>query len=790
MTGRVNLQEPPAARSSEPSGLLQRCGGTRCPPGTCGHAPPQSTLLRRVATRSGAVQVPPTVHEVLRSPGQPLEGTDRAAMESRFGYDFSQVRVHTGGPAASSARSLDALAYTLGSNIVFGQGRYAPATEAGRRLLAHELTHVIQQRTDPAHAGWGGGGLRIGDPHDILETEATRTADTVAGSGGASVQELSHIIEGHSASGVLRRNGPDDPSGAKPRSGGLTEGEWVKIRNARKFFNLPPSPTAGESTIVGVLIDKNGNEYPLKSGHEGGPYGGTQRGNIPRGRGEGFSSGAPTEKNIGTHIEGHAAAKMHELGLTEATLLSEEAPCRVCDVSQGWDPEKGRWTGKATSPHGTPAINTVLPPGSKLTIVDPDATGTYRSFRAGPPARPPLSTTEPVKPPSAGEPPAVKPGPTLGEGKTGLPKLPEGLAGGEGTTSKLKPPGAGEPPAVKPGPTLGEGALGKGELPKLPEGLGAAKGTGSRIPSARGIKGVGRTALAAAGNIAVELAALVTTVVWELVVVPKLEKIQSELTKLLEQLEADRRRRLEAQIKAKFDAVDAAHVGRIVKACYLGKLRELEKAGKQGYINITLNVSFEDTSNRIQLFEETPPESFFDLEFNDVELVDVQVGDAPVEASVGQMGRCESCGTFGRSRSFVGNNPLWEQKVQFSLEAPRASEIAKEFEAEPDIGACVSAAACFIATACYGSPLTAQVQVLRRFRDGWLMPNLPGRQFVHFYYTASPPFARWLVRHEWPRRLVREGVVAPLARLVEHLGLDQRDPMQGTAEPSGLSLDA
>ena len=189
----------------------------------------------------------------------------------------------------------------------------------------------------------------------------------------------------------MLRRGPGDPPGGDRPGGGLTQAQRAKIVEARKFFNLPQSPAGSASTIVGVLIDPSGKEYPLKSGHEGGPFGGTQRGSIPRGRGEGFSGGAPSEKNIVTHIEGHAAAKMHELGLTEATLLSEEPPCKVCDASQGWDPAAGGWTEEAAKRPGTPAITSVLPPGSKLTIVDP---GRPRSTAASAP--PPRSGPRPV----------------------------------------------------------------------------------------------------------------------------------------------------------------------------------------------------------------------------------------------------------------------------------------------------------------------------------------------------------------------------------------------------------
>ncbi|HMG71999.1 MAG TPA: DUF4157 domain-containing protein [Pyrinomonadaceae bacterium] len=88
---------------------------------------------------------PPIVQEVSRSSGQPLDEGTRGFMESRFGHDFSQVRVRADVQAAEAARMLNARAYTVGSNIVFGAGEYAPGMDEGKRLLAHELTHVVQQ---------------------------------------------------------------------------------------------------------------------------------------------------------------------------------------------------------------------------------------------------------------------------------------------------------------------------------------------------------------------------------------------------------------------------------------------------------------------------------------------------------------------------------------------------------------------------------------------------------------------------------------------------------------------
>jgi hypothetical protein len=226
-------------------------------------------------------------------------------------------------------------------------------------------------------------------------------------------------------------------------------------------------------------------------------------------------------------------------------------------------------------------------------------------------------------------------------------------------------------------------------------------------------------------------------------------------------------------VQEKFKIYEAQHIGRIVEACYLGRLREIEKSGKTAYVNVELFVSFEDTSGRFQLFEETPPESLFDLEFYDVDLKNVWLATEPATESAGELVRCENCGTFGRNKSFMTNNPLWQQVVTFSFVAPKASEIAHEFEAEPDATQCLTNVACFIATACYGSALAPEVVTLRRFRDQVLLRTPVGRAAVRMYYRVSPPVARWLIRHSGARRVVREAVVAPMARLVRRLGRNE-----------------
>src|SRR5271166_6639266 len=101
--------------------------------------------MKSLRASESALEAPPIVHQVLRSPGQPLGAQTRAFMEPRFGYDFSGVRVHSDPHAERSAQAVHARAYTVGQDVVFGSGQFMPATPIGRSLLAHELTHVVQQ---------------------------------------------------------------------------------------------------------------------------------------------------------------------------------------------------------------------------------------------------------------------------------------------------------------------------------------------------------------------------------------------------------------------------------------------------------------------------------------------------------------------------------------------------------------------------------------------------------------------------------------------------------------------
>jgi hypothetical protein len=158
---QIQFAPAPTPLVFAPTGVLQRkcdCGQHTIAGGECELCQKQkeATNFQRATQNSepetrNSGGVPPIVHDVLNSPGQPLDANTRAFFEPRFGHDFSRVRVHTDGQAMESARSVGALAYTVGRDVVFGAEQYSPGTTEGAELLAHELTHVVQQSAGARH---------------------------------------------------------------------------------------------------------------------------------------------------------------------------------------------------------------------------------------------------------------------------------------------------------------------------------------------------------------------------------------------------------------------------------------------------------------------------------------------------------------------------------------------------------------------------------------------------------------------------------------------------------------
>jgi hypothetical protein len=208
MTDRQQTQQHNAPSPSAPAGgLLQRacaCGNHMAGGGECERC--QRKRLQRFGTEPASDGVPAIVHEVLRASGQPLAPATRVALEPRFGHDFSRVRVHTDAQAAASARSVNALAYTVGSHVAFGSGQYAPGTLAGDRLIAHELAHVVQQRNAPAGVQ---AKLAIDAPQSSAEQQADQAAQTaLAGGTVANLNPLGPLLSRQEAPGTPRTRVP------------------------------------------------------------------------------------------------------------------------------------------------------------------------------------------------------------------------------------------------------------------------------------------------------------------------------------------------------------------------------------------------------------------------------------------------------------------------------------------------------------------------------------------------------------------------------------------------------
>jgi hypothetical protein len=186
-----HMTKPPGTAASGPRGSLldlQRTAGNQA----------VSALLAwrdEVPDTRDAGQADQTAQRGLNTAGRPLDPATRARMEARFDQDFGQVRVHTSEQAEESAAAMQAKAYTVGQDIVFGRGRHAPSSNEGQRLLAHELAHVVQQRR---------GGAPAPNPyhHGPLEQAATRAAAQAATAGGIVA------VEGSAGPGVMRH--PDD----------------------------------------------------------------------------------------------------------------------------------------------------------------------------------------------------------------------------------------------------------------------------------------------------------------------------------------------------------------------------------------------------------------------------------------------------------------------------------------------------------------------------------------------------------------------------------------------------
>jgi hypothetical protein len=240
-------------RLGQASVVLQRkcaCSGPRQLHGECEACRTKRLDLKnRSADQVESPGMPPIVQEVLGSAGQPMDAQTRAFFEPRFGHDFGKVRIHSDGRAAESARAVNALAYTVGSDISFGTSSYRPHTVEGRRLIAHELAHVVQQSQNT-----------VGSPPSEarLEADADRAASAVTSG-------LPPVLNGFAQGGLQRQQAgggtrtptPPPPVAPNARQQGIidTARQAAAIRCQVAMFRVRGIAPAGPSGAIDPSIE-------------------------------------------------------------------------------------------------------------------------------------------------------------------------------------------------------------------------------------------------------------------------------------------------------------------------------------------------------------------------------------------------------------------------------------------------------------------------------------------------------------------------------------------------------
>lgn len=228
---------------SPPSQPECSCGGE------CESCKARKMVQRKATPGPSLDMAAPAVNDVLRGPGRQLDRSTRCFMESSFGYDFGRVRIFDDHAAARSAEAVAANAYTIGENIVFNRGNYSPDSLSGRRLLAHELTHVVQQ-TAPVGAA------------ETANVETDRKADQAEHHAGRI--RRAPLVQGGAPIALARAIPLAEPKKATP----LTPSELLeRILNNRAFGAAAPTPTRpGENEQIEIEPKLRGE--PLGKGYE------------------------------------------------------------------------------------------------------------------------------------------------------------------------------------------------------------------------------------------------------------------------------------------------------------------------------------------------------------------------------------------------------------------------------------------------------------------------------------------------------------------------------------------
>jgi Domain of unknown function (DUF4157) len=221
--GRIHRTPKPAPETAGPTADVAASAPLTSTSGRAPLSPAAILGLQRTAGNASVVQLlgadeeqASPVHDVVgKGGGAPLDDSVRSDMEGRFGQGFGDVRVHTDAKASASAESVGANAYTVGSDIVFRSGQFNASSAVGQRTLAHELTHVVQQRSGPVDGSPAPGGINLSSPSDRFEQAADATAAQVM-SGQAPATEDGE----ETAQRVVQRDPTDEVEEEEMPSGG------------------------------------------------------------------------------------------------------------------------------------------------------------------------------------------------------------------------------------------------------------------------------------------------------------------------------------------------------------------------------------------------------------------------------------------------------------------------------------------------------------------------------------------------------------------------------------------
>lgn len=267
---------PPGVASDFPApvnvSVIQRKAGCVCG-GSCPCCKEDLDVQRKARDKGMKAGIPTVVSEVLNTPGRSLDHNTKSFMESRFGHDFSGVRVHTSSQSALSAESIQARAYTHSNHIVFGSNEFAPETDSGKRLLAHELTHVVQQ------SGGVSTKLKVGSHDDSLEQEADRVAETVMTSSEpvVSLQQNTGVLPSIQRERLtdytpvyedefLPSELNDEPDLKEVEDGDSPPGPTIPIREPSdtQFFDAEEDEVDGDAVFDEILDETSGSDSEVK----------------------------------------------------------------------------------------------------------------------------------------------------------------------------------------------------------------------------------------------------------------------------------------------------------------------------------------------------------------------------------------------------------------------------------------------------------------------------------------------------------------------------------------------